>query len=84
MCYPPYAWQTYDIDFTAAKYEDGKKVQDATITVKHNGVPIHENLKLTHATASSILKEGPEPGPVFLQDHNDPVRYRNIWFVEKP
>jgi hypothetical protein len=83
MCFPPLAWQTYDIDYTAAVYEGGKKVKNPRVTVKHNGVTIHDNVELTHATTASPLKEGPEPGPVYLQDHGNPVRYRNIWVVEK-
>jgi hypothetical protein len=83
MCYPPLAWQTYDIDYTAAEYEGNKKVKNARVTVKHNGVTIHDNVELTHATTAAPLKEGPEPGPVYLQDHGNPVRYRNIWVVEK-
>jgi len=73
----------YDIDYTAAKFEDGKKVKDAQMTVRHNGVEIHKDVQLTHATTASPLKEGPEPGPVYLQDHGNPVRYRNIWVVAK-
>ena len=84
MCFPPLSWQTYDIDYTAAKYEDGKKVKNATATVKHNGVLIHENAECTHATTSSPMKEGPEPAPIHLQNHGCPVRFRNIWVVEKP
>ena len=83
MCFPPLAWQTYDIDYTAAVYEGGKKTKNPRVTVKHNGVTIHDNVELTHATTASPLKEGPEPGPVYLQDHGNPVRYRNIWVVEK-
>ncbi len=83
MCLPPLTWQTYDIDYTAAEYEDGKKVRNASITVRHNGVLIHKNQELPHATTASPLGEGPELGPVFLQDHGNPVRYRNIWVVEK-
>ena len=83
MCFPPLAWQTYDIDYTAAVYEGGKKTENPRVTVKHNGVTIHDNIELTHATTASPLKEGPEPGPVYLQDHGNPVRYRNIWVVEK-
>jgi hypothetical protein len=83
MCYPPLAWQTYDIDYTAAKFEGDKKVKNARITVKHNGETIHDNVELTHATTASPNKEGPEPGPIYLQDHGNPVRYRNIWVVEK-
>ncbi|MDB5340748.1 MAG: hypothetical protein JWN70_6367, partial [Planctomycetaceae bacterium] len=84
MCYPPLAWQTYDIDYTAAKYDDqGKKVKSAVMTVKHNGIVVQENVELTHATTAAPLKEGPEPGPIHLQNHGNPVRFRNIWIVAK-
>lgn len=82
MCYPPLAWQTYDIDFTAAKYEDGKKVKNARVTVKHNGVTIHDDLELPRATPGGI-GEGPDPAAFFFQDHGNPVVYRNVWAVEK-
>jgi Domain of Unknown Function (DUF1080) len=82
MCFPPLTWQTYDIDFTAAKYEGDKKVTNARVTVKHNGVTIHDNLELTHGTPGNI-GEGPEPGALFLQDHGNPVAFRNIWVVKK-
>jgi hypothetical protein len=83
MCYPPMSWQTYDVDFTAAVFKDGKKVKDARITVLHNGVKIHDNVALTKRTTASPLPEGPGPGYLHLQDHGNPVRYRNIWVVEK-
>ncbi|MEX2139829.1 MAG: DUF1080 domain-containing protein [Pirellulales bacterium] len=83
MCYPPLTWQTYDIDYTAAEYDGAKKTKNARVTVKHNGVTIHDNVELTHATTAAPLKEGPEPGPVYLQDHGNPVRFRNIWVVVK-
>jgi len=82
MCYPPLSWQTYDIDFTAAKFKDGKKVEDARMTVLHNGVKIHDNVKLPKRTTASPLPEGPGPGYLHLQDHGNPVRYRNIWVLE--
>ncbi len=83
MCYPPLAWQTYDIDYSPANYKEGKKVANATITVRHNGVLIHEKVELSNSTTSAPGKEGPENGPVFLQDHGNPVRYRNIWVMKK-
>ena len=83
MCLPPLSWQTFDVDFTAAEYKDGQKVKHATMTVRHNGVLIHENQELDHATTAAPLGEGPEPGPVFFQNHGNPVRFRNIWVVEK-
>ena len=83
MCFPPLAWQTYDIDYTPAVFENGKKTKNALVTVKHNGVTIHENVELTHATTAAPVAEGPEPGSVYFQDHGNPVRYRNIWLVEK-
>jgi hypothetical protein len=83
MCYPPLQWQTYDIDYTAATFENGKKTKNARITVKHNGVLIHEDAEIPHDTTAATVKEGPDAGPLQLQDHGNPVRYRNIWIVEK-
>ncbi|MEI8019113.1 MAG: DUF1080 domain-containing protein, partial [Schlesneria sp.] len=84
MCFPPLTWQTYDIDFTAAKYDASrKKTADARITVKHNGVVIHDNVALPKATTAAPVAEGPEPGPIYLQDHGNPIRFRNIWVEEK-
>jgi hypothetical protein len=84
MCFPPLSWQTYDIDYTAAKFVDGKKTQDANMTVRHNGIVVHKSVPLPHATTAAPVPEGPEPAPIYLQDHGNPVRYRNIWLVEKP
>ncbi|MDB5338360.1 MAG: hypothetical protein JWN70_3979 [Planctomycetaceae bacterium] len=81
MSFPPLAWQTYDVQFTAVRYRDGKKEKNARMTVRHNGVVIHNDVEIPHATTSAPLEEGPEPGPINLQDHHSPVRYRNIWFV---
>jgi hypothetical protein len=82
MCFPPLTWQTYDVDFTAPKYEGGKKTADARITVKQNGVTIHDNFALPHATPGRE-DEGPAPHPLYLQGHGNKVEYRNIWVVEK-
>jgi hypothetical protein len=81
MCFPPLSWQTYDIEFHAAKFDSaGKKTSNAKVTVKHNGVVIHRNRELPAATPGGPLsKEGAEPGPLFLQNHGDPLRFRNIW-----
>jgi hypothetical protein len=83
MCYPPLAWQTYDIDFKAARYDDaGKKVENARVTIHHNGVVIHDNLELPKGTPGKN-PEGPGPGGVYLQGHGNPVVFANIWVVEK-
>lgn len=80
MCFPPLSWQSYDIEYHAATFDDaGKKKDHAWMTVKHNGVVVHERTKLDHSTTASPLKEGPEPGPIFFQDHGNPVRFRNVW-----
>lgn len=82
MCLPPLVWQTYDIDFTEARYDDaGKKVENARMTVLLNGVKVHENLELPRGTTAHPVKEGPEPGPIYLQSHGNPVRFRNIWVL---
>lgn len=83
MCYPPLTWQTYDIDFTSAKFDaDGKKIKPAIVTVKHNGVLIHDKYELKDKTGGGKA-EGPSGGPIQLQGHGNPVFYRNVWLVEK-
>ena len=78
----PGEWQTYDIVFTAPRFAGDKLQKPAIVTVLHNGVVVH------HATAywgptrhRSVLPYKPEmaSGPLVLQDHGNPVRYRNIW-----
>ena len=81
MCYPPLRWQTYDIDFHAAKFDStGKKVHNAVVTVKHNGVVVQDHYEITNKTGAGA-KEGPEPGPIQLQGHHNPVFFRNIWVI---
>jgi len=82
-CLPPLVWQTYDVDFKAAKYdENGKKISDAEATVFHNGIKIHENIKLKGPTGGG-KPETKEPGSFQLQNHGNPVYFRNIWVIEK-
>ncbi|HZL90614.1 MAG TPA: DUF1080 domain-containing protein [Pirellulaceae bacterium] len=83
MCLPPLAWQTYDIWFTPPQFAaDGQtKLAHALITVLQNGVPIHWYRPITAKTGGGKV-EGPEPFPINLQDHGNPVTFRNIWLVE--
>ncbi len=84
MCFPPLSWQTYDIDFTAARYDQaGKKIRNARITVKLNGVTVQNDIEIPNATRAAPLKEASTPGPLYLQDHGNPVRFRNIWILPR-
>jgi hypothetical protein len=79
-CLPPELWQTYDITFRAPRFDaSGNKTEDATVTVLLNGVLIHDQLKLPHATPGGISSSEAEKGPLLLQNHDCDVRYRNIW-----
>jgi hypothetical protein len=83
MCFPPLTWQTYDIDFEAAKFDGaGKKTKNAIITVKHNGVTIHDKVEINGETGGG-KPETSAPGPIQLQGHGNPVFYQNIWVIEK-
>jgi hypothetical protein len=84
MCLPPLAWQTYDIDFTAARFEDGRKVRNARMTVRHNGVVIHPDREIPAMTPGGPQQQEGPTGPLFLQDHGNPVRFRNVWVLPKP
>ena len=83
---PPGKWQTYDIIWTAPRFDaDGKLVSPARETAFHNGVLVHNNDDLTGPTAwvgRAPYKAHPERLPIGLQDHGNPVRYRNVWVRE--
>lgn len=83
---PPGQWQTYDILYTAPRFEaDGKVLSRARVTVFHNGVLIQNDVELTGPTSwleRAPYKAHPEKQPISLQDHGNPVRFRNIWVRE--
>jgi len=81
-CLPCGQWQTYDITFRAAVM-DGKTVKKhPRITVVHNGVTVHDDVEIPHATGVAQARGDVPEGPIMLQDHNSPDRFRNIWLVE--
>jgi hypothetical protein len=78
----PGEWQTYDIVFEAPRFEDGKLVKPAYQTVFWNGVAVHIHKELMGPMVyRQVAKYTPQPAelPLSLQDHHNPVRYRNIW-----
>jgi len=84
-CRAPGTWQTYDILFRAPRFEDDELVQPARVTVLHNGVVTHWDQEFIGATTHRALaKYSPHPAkaPLQLQDHGNPMRFRNIWVRE--
>lgn len=78
----PGEWQSYDIVFRAPRFEGDKLTQPALVTVLHNGVVVHHAQAFLGATRHrEVASYAPHPGtgPIALQDHGNPVRYRNIW-----
>jgi hypothetical protein len=84
-CFPPLSWQTYDIDFSGPQFDTaGKKVKNARATVKLNGITVQDDLEIPHGTgANKTRAETPEGGILWLQDHSDPVYFRNVWLMPK-
>lgn len=81
-CKAPTVWQSYDIEFTPPKCTDGKRTEFGRMTVYHNGVKIHDNVELkTDNTTAGLGGDPCKPGPILLQDHGNPVQFRNIWLV---
>jgi len=79
----PGEWQSYDIIFKAPRFdEQGKVIDRARITVLHNGVLIQNNVEIYgntyHDRPALYIAHGPKAS-LKLQDHGDPIRYRNIW-----
>lgn len=84
-CRKPGEWQTYDILWTAPKFADGKLVSPAYATIIHNGVAVHNHVELYGPTDHRVRRPYtplPPKGSIGLQDHGNPVRYRNIWVRE--
>jgi hypothetical protein len=82
---PPGEWQTYDITFEAPQFKEGKLVEPAYVTVIHNGVKVHDRRKLNGPSGHRSVvayKAHADKLPISLQDHNNPVRFRNIWVEE--
>lgn len=82
MSFPPLRWQTYDVSFTAPTFaSNGCKICKGRITVRHNGVLIHNQVELENKTGGGS-PEGPNPMPILFQNHGNPVNFRNIWLVD--
>lgn len=77
---PPEVWQTYDIFFTAPKFnEGGVKIANARASVMWNGVWVHHDLEIPQPTGGEIDHDFHVPGPLMLQDHGNLIRFRNVW-----
>jgi hypothetical protein len=83
-CKVPTVWQSYDIEFTSPQCVDGKKTEPPVITVVHNGVKIHDKLKIaSDNTRAGMGGDVCTPGPILLQFHGDPVQFRNVWLLKE-
>lgn len=81
-CKAPSVWQSFDIEFTAPKFENGKKTEPARMTVHHNGVKIHDDVPIpVDNTRAGLGGDPSKPGPILLQDHGHPVQFRNVWLL---
>jgi rubredoxin len=81
-CKAPTVWQSYDIEFTAPVCKDGKKEAPARMTVYQNGIQIHDNVAINKNFTRAGMETDPcTPGPIMLQDHGNPVQFRNVWLL---
>jgi hypothetical protein len=91
-CKAPTVWQSYDIEFTSPKCENGKITEPARMTVYHNGVKIQDNVRIARKskdgqeepvtnTTAGLGGDPCKPGPIMLQDHGNPVQFRNVWLL---
>lgn len=82
-CRKPGEWQTYDIIWIAPRFEGEKLVSPPYLTLIHNGIVVQYHRELigptSHRKVNDWVPHGPS-GPLRLQDHNNPMRFRNIWY----
>lgn len=84
-CLPPGQWQSYDIIFKAPVFNGGKLIQPGTLTVFHNNVLVHYNIKILGPTAHRTIQPYRHHAarlPLIIQGHGSPVAFRNIWIRE--
>jgi len=84
-CKAPGEWQTYDIIFKAPRFnKDGIKIASGSLTVLHNGILIQNNVEIQGTSEYIGMPKNPAHGngSIVLQDHSNPVSYRNIWLRE--
>jgi len=82
VCRPPGQWQTYDILWRAPRFSGGELVRPATVTVLHNGVLVQDHWEVlgqTYHKRAPDYHPHPAEGSITLQDHGNPMRFRNIW-----
>ena len=83
---PPGAWQTYDLIYHAPRFDaDGKVLKPGTVTLLQNGVLVQDHVEIKGPTGPKGMPKyvaHPLKQPLGLQDHHNPVRYRNIWIRE--
>lgn len=77
---PPEQWQAYHVIFRAPVYDDrGERAHDGSLTIYQNGTLIHDATPITEPTGGAMKHAPSEPGPIRLQDHGAPIRFRNLW-----
>ena len=83
MSFPPLAWQTYDIDFTAPRFDSsGNRTTAAPSPSALNGIVVQKDVEITAKTGADAPK-APIRIAIRLQDHGNPVHFRNIWIVDR-
>ena len=84
VCLPPGEWQHYRIEFTAPRFDDnGAVTAKARLSVWQNGTLIQDDVEVPTPTGGAAGQDLVAFGPLMLQDHGDPVRYRNVWITPR-